>query len=189
MNEASGREPTPPATGQPQPRLGATWREVALEGGKYLEVAAISRNFPAERAGLKVGDRLLDVDGKDVNDDKHIRLMVMAAASAITLRVARPGVEEPLSLPIQLTGQPVRVGINWREDDAEPGVVILTGVVPGSAAAVAGLAAKDRLLEVNGERFTNANHLASLIDKSPSPLQLMLERRGKLYSAELELAP
>jgi len=40
-----------------------------------------------------------------------------------------------------LAGRPLRLGITWRVDDAEPGTIILTHVVPGTPAARAWLIA------------------------------------------------
>jgi S1-C subfamily serine protease len=162
---------------------------VEFEGEPRLQAARILSGLPAEQAGLRVGDRLLEIDGKPVHDDKHARLAIMSAEKIVTMRVVRPGLDEAISIEATLLGQPVRVGVNWREDAAEPGVVVLTGVIAGSPAANAGLAPRDRILEVNGERFSGPTELVTLLNRSPSPLRLTLERRGRIYSTELELAP
>lgn len=187
--EGASKEPAPSPVSPPQPRLGVTWTQIELEGQTRLQVAALSAGLPAERAGIQIGDQLMEIDGKAIQDDKSARLAIMAAANSVTLRLARPGEAEPVTVTSSLLGKPVRVGVNWREDDAEPGVVVLTGVIPGSAASNAGLAPRDRLLEVNGERFRGAAELVTLLNRSSSPLRLTLERRGRIYSTELELAP
>lgn len=189
QGEASGKEPPPPPAPRPQPRLGVVWTPIEFEGEPRLQVATLSPGLPAEKAGLRVGDRLLELDGKPIHDDKRARLAIMSAEKLVTMRVARPGLEESISIEATLLGKPVRVGVNWREDGAEPGVVVLTGVIPGSAAANAGLATYDRVLEVNGERFSGPTDLVSLLNRSPGPLRLTLERRGKIHATELELAP
>ena len=51
---------------------------------------------------------------------------------------------------------PPRLGISWREDEAEPGSVFLTRVVDGTPAAAAGLAVHDRIYELNGQPFADA---------------------------------
>jgi hypothetical protein len=189
QGEAASKESSPPPLARSQPRLGVVWSPVEFEGEPRLQAARILSGLPAEQAGLRVGDRLLEIDGKPVHDDKHARLAIMSAEKIVTMRVVRPGLDEAISIEATLLGQPVRVGVNWREDAAEPGVVVLTGVIAGSPAANAGLAPRDRILEVNGERFSGPTELVTLLNRSPSPLRLTLERRGRIYSTELELAP
>jgi membrane-associated protease RseP (regulator of RpoE activity) len=189
QGEASGKEPAPPTAPRPQPRLGVVWSPVEFEGEPRLQAASLVPGLPAEQAGLRVGDRLLEIDGKPVYDDKHARLAFMSAEKSVMMRLARPGLEEPINIAANLLGKPVRVGVNWREDAAEPGVVVLTGVIPGSPAANAGLAPRDRILEVNGERFSGPAELFALLNRSTSPMRLTLERRGRIYSTDLELAP
>lgn len=85
-----------------------------------------------------------------------------------------------------------RLGITWREDSAEPGSVLLTQVVEGSPAATAGLQDGDRIDEFDGHAFNNgaALHTAihSLLDTSPSNVQLLTERRGHMRTVTLQLA-
>ena len=52
-----------------------------------------------------------------------------------------------------LPQHPLRVGITWRVDDAEPGVAIITRVVPDSPAAKAGLTPEDRICGIDGRDF------------------------------------
>jgi hypothetical protein len=49
-----------------------------------------------------------------------------------------------------------RLGIFWREDDAEPGSVFLVRVVDGTPAAAAGLEVGDRIDELDGQPFADA---------------------------------
>src|SRR5262245_2706474 len=51
---------------------------------------------------------------------------------------------------------PPRLGISWREDDAEPGSVFLVRVVEGTPAAAAGLEVGDRIDELDGQPFRDA---------------------------------
>ena len=63
--------------------------------------------------------------------------------------------EEPIEMQLNLAGNPSRLGITWRGDDAEPGVSILTRVLPGSPADAAGLRAGDRIYQIGGRDFTS----------------------------------
>jgi hypothetical protein len=79
---------------------------------------------------------------------------------------------------------PPRVGISWREDEAEPGAVFLTRVVDGTPAADAGLAVHDRVYEVNDQPFADAaafqSTVLSLLDAGQPEFTLLIERRGHL---------
>jgi len=49
----------------------------------------------------------------------------------------------------------MRIGIAWRVDDAEPGILLLSYVLPDSPAAKAGLAIGDRIYRVAGRNFAD----------------------------------
>ena len=74
----------------------------------------------------------------------------------------------------------MRLGISWREDDAEPGTVILTHVVTGSPAANAGLRTGDRIYQVATQDFADVDDFIRLIGNDPDTLQLLVERDGQL---------
>ncbi|MCE9525350.1 MAG: hypothetical protein K8R36_04780, partial [Planctomycetales bacterium] len=72
---------------------------------------------------------------------------------------------------------------------AEPGSVILTQVIPGSAAALAGLANGDRLYSLGGQRFTTGDDLGKLISSTPTPIEVIMERSGRLRIVKVETLP
>lgn len=171
-----------------RPRFGLPWKK---EPGEELQIVfqAPTAGSPAEAAGIKAGDKLLLFDGRPVRDEARLRLELLAAASAKTFAVRREGAKEPLEIQVQPQDAPIRIGIAWREDAAEPGTVIVTQVVPGSAAGVAGLKLKDRIYAMNGETFIGSDDFGTLIGTLPSPLELLVERRGQLFSVQLEALP
>jgi S1-C subfamily serine protease len=60
-------------------------------------------------------------------------------------------------------------------------MVMLTHVVPGSAAEQAGLAAKDRVYQVDGREFADGNEFGQFVTHSVGPLSLVVERQGVLH--------
>ena len=125
---------------KPADRLGIEWLDdAALAGG--IKVSAVEPDSPADRAGLRAGRSHRTISPAGKSTATTISLPPSAAAdSPASLTVNRPGTEKPLDVKVALLGSPLRWGILWRVDDAEPGTVILTHVVPGSPAARAGLA-------------------------------------------------
>jgi S1-C subfamily serine protease len=79
------------------------------------------------------------------------------------------------------------VGLTWRWDDAEPGSVILTQVVYGSAAHAAGLLVRDRVYSISGQAFNTEAELSGLVSTLPSPLEMEVERQGKLQTIKVEV--
>lgn len=75
--------------------------------------------------------------------------------------------------------------------DSAAGAVWVRRVAPGSAAAVAGLQAGDRLLAVNGEPVERAGQVIRRVGAQPAgvPLRLTILRQGRPRELELRLAP
>ena len=168
------------------PRFGMPLR---VEAGPPLRVIADSPlpGSPAEQAGLKANDQLLEFQGRPIEDEGRLRLALLAARGPCTLRVARPGRAEPLTLTITPRGEPIRVGISWRMDDAEPDTAIVSQVIFGSAAQQAGVQVGDRIYELGGQRFRSEVELVNLLSAARDPFPMLLERNGQLRLATLRL--
>ena len=166
------------------PRLGLSWsREISDSG---LTVTRVASESAAERSGFRVGDRLIEFDGQVVTDGEQFRLLVLASSNPTEARVVRPGHDDPVELLVTLPGKPVRLGLSWDEDPAEPAMVMLTRIVPGSAADRAGLAARDRVYAVAGESFIGSEGFNRLVTDRPGPIELLVERQGLLRTAYLQ---
>lgn len=173
-------------------RLGVQWDpKPGMEPGLLL--TQVVPNSAGAVAGLRTGDRILMINGRELHDGEQFRRIVLAARQPLDFAVARSGQGEPLTLKVKPTGAPVRVGLTWRLDDAEPGVVTLTRVVPGSPADDAGLKVNDRVYEVAGERFAKSDDFHRLLLTGERPLPLLVERQGRLrvvqVPAPLDLEP
>jgi S1-C subfamily serine protease len=92
-------------------------------------------------------------------------------------------------MTVDLAGSPVRVGISWRDDDAEPGAAIVTRVVPGSRAQRAGVRPGDRIYEVSGRQYDSGDELRELLTTLDGPIEFTLERRGRLSRVSIDLPP
>ena len=113
--------------------------------------------------------------------------MSVKSESETKLQVKRTGEEEPISIELKLNGPPVRVGTSWRHSDAEPGVMMLVGVVPGSPGARAGLQMLDRIIEVNGKAISDSDEFQRLMKTLSGHVELLIERNGRMSKVELEL--
>ena len=69
----------------------------------YITAAGVLPGNPAERAGIRVGDALLEIDGKDARgwtDEFAVKVLRGAVGTPIRLKVRRVGVDQPLSFTI-----------------------------------------------------------------------------------------
>jgi len=170
---------------KPAERLGVGWIEDAAVSGGAL-VSSVAPGSPADRAGLRVGDRIVRVADRKILSDDDFFGAVAEAANPAALTVKRPGEEKPLDLTATLVGSPLRWGMTWRVDDAEPGEVILTHVVRGSPAARAGLAAGDRIYQVGGRDFADEAAFVRMTKPLSESLPLLVERDGRLRTVTLQ---
>jgi len=167
-------------------RLGAHWdpKESAAEG---LRLTHIDAGSAAEDAKLKPGDRIVEFAGRKIHGGEELRTAVLGTENSAKAIVRRAGQNELLTVTVHLAGKPLRMGIAWRIDDAEPGTVILTYVAPGSPADRAGLHAGDRIYQVAGKDFSDDRQFAGMIETLPEPLKLLVERDGRLRTVVIHI--
>jgi hypothetical protein len=174
-----------PVTPQP-PRYGMPFRIEPGDPPKII-VTGLTAGSPAERSGIQAGDQLLEFQGEPILDEGQLRLKLLAARGETMFLVEREGTQTPLLLKVKPAGEPVRVGITWRMDDGEPGTVIVTQVIYGSAAHAAGLKVADRVYSVGGQSFKSQTEFISLLTSAAGSLALLVERDGRLHTAMLTL--
>lgn len=133
----------------------------------------------------------LNTDGIRLVSRYLLDLTTTAAMSESLPKFRNRGISETPQLrtvreralpPLADTAPRPRVGISWREDEAEPGLIYLTRVIAGTPAKAAGLQLLDRVESLNGQPFRNSAAfeqalVASLTEDAPE-LRLVVERRG-----------
>jgi S1-C subfamily serine protease len=97
----------------------------------------------------------------------------------------RAGEAEPVPVIIEPAGKPIRLGISWRTDEAEPGTVIINRLTPGSAADRAGLRVNDRIDLINDQTFTSSDEFRKLASEAKGPIVLRVESGGKVRVVEV----
>lgn len=206
--ELANRLPTLPD------RLGATCESLPATPG--IRVRHVFPGQAADRASLRGGDRIVQFDGRPIRSADDWMQAISTAQGQATLSVERLGQQQSWEATVKLQGSPLRVGVVWRLDDAEPGTAVLTYVLPGSPAARAGLQADDRIYQAGGFNFSSDAELSRLLigappgmrsmpgDSStspgllpnplrprPGPVRVLIERKGELRVLEIpsEMAP
>ena len=146
------------------------------------------------RAGMReVGRYLLSTVVKVANEE---RLPTFRNAVKRETDRGRRQMERPLA-PASLANWPAetprpRLGIAWREDEAEPGSVLLIRVVAGTPAAAAGLVVGDRIHEIDGRPFSDGTALQasihSMLDAGQAEIPLLIERNGHVRTIVVKMA-
>lgn len=167
-------------------RLGVRWSQGTGESAG-VTVTSVDPGSPAELAGLRPRDRIIKLAGRDVADSDTLRSLVATADNPTAVTVSRDG--QSLDLPLTLRGNRVRLGFAWRTDDALPGCVIVTRVTPGSPAARADLRVNDVIYQIGGRDFGNSDDFHALASELPVPLELVVERKGRIDTRLVEPWP
>ncbi|NXK09353.1 NHRF1 protein, partial [Herpetotheres cachinnans] len=152
--------------------------------GQFIRL--VEAGSPAERSGLRAGDRLLEVDGENVERESHQQVVerIRAAAGAVSLLVVDPMPGGPGAVPgcswwggsrssfphrLSLLQEELRprlcrmkkgpngYGFNLHSDKSRLGQYV-RAVDPDSPAEAAGLSPQDRIIEVNGVCMEGKQH-------------------------------
>ena len=171
---------------KPPGRLGVSWTgDTERNGG--ARISRVRAGSPADKAGLRSGDLVTRFAECDIRSDDAFHYVVSSAKSPAAMTIEREGEEKPLELTVRLDGEPLRWGITWRLDEAEPGMVVLSHVVPGSPAARAEIAAGDRIYRVAGRDFKNEAEFVRLVSDRDTQMRLLVERDGRMRIVTLRL--
>ena len=180
-----------------------------LRDTKGALVADVIKGGPAEAAGIKPGDVIVNFDGKDVAEVGNLPPLVAATPvdKTVAVTVLRDGREQSLSVQVaRMPGERAETasqaapaqgkwGLALRDLDARtaqrvglaPGDgVLVAGVEPGSAADKAGVRQGDVILEVNRSKVGSAADVQAEAKKrdGSGPLLLLLKRgEASLFAA------
>lgn len=138
--------------------------------------------YPADQAGIETGDRIVSIDGKEVDHYRDIQeLISIRADETLIISVERKGEILPLTITPQMnpaTGGGI-IGISpWIEP-------VVGDVSPGSPAAAAGILPGDRIVEVDGHIVGNHLDLLQVLEDHPLRFSLKISRNGKIINLRM----
>ena len=143
------------------------------------EIGAVVEESPAERAGIRPGDLILQVSGRPVQTWMELQLAVLPRAGRELELVVRggDGVQRTARLTPQAEGQ-FQLGEIGVLPQMHPQV---HSILPGEPAERAGIRADDVILAVDGEPVENQGELIATINASAGvPLTLTIRRDDAL---------
>ena len=167
-------------------------------------VGDVTPNSPAQDAGVRRGDILLEVNGRLVTNSNQLRnsISMMQPGTEIKLKLLRDGSERDLT--VKLKEMPAETAMGRPDNDdstqALDGVevsnlspnmaerlglpesstgVIVTDVDPSSKIADAGLRKGDVIQEVNHQPVKNVSEFQSAVKKGGNDPLLLVNRQGR----------
>src|SRR5574337_23301 len=145
---------------------------------RRAEIGGVGRDTPAEKAGIRPGDRIVEINGvKNPTWEKvGLQLQFADPHASTSVVLERDGQLVPLTLPpgaIRSPGDEVAALGYPREP------VIVGRVTAGLPAERAGLKANDQIVALNGESVLSQVHLASRIQQTSGPPTDLRVQRGE----------
>jgi serine protease Do len=185
-----------------QPLTADLAKSFGLESEKGALIANVEKDTPAEKAGLKAGDVILEYDGKPVNEGNELPRYVAATPidKKVKVLVFRDGKKQEFTVVVgQLKGtdpetavsggkESEKLGITVQELTGElaarlnikdsKGGLVVTEVRPGSPAEEAGTLAGSILVEINGQRPDTMEKYSAAVArvKKGDVVRLLLKR-------------
>jgi serine protease DegQ len=166
--------------------IDAAAADAPASGGAMITV--ISPDSAAEKAGLHVGDIVVEVNDKDISNARDLTnaIGLLSAGDEVAIRYVRDGESSLTSAELgerittNVSGGDIHRGLSGAEFQSTTASSVRGVEVPvveeGSAAAQRGLRIGDVILEVNGQRVQSIGELIE--EASENRILFLTVRRG-----------
>jgi len=179
-------------------------QSMGMPAARGIVVNSVNAGGPAEKAGIKTGDVILQLNGKDVNDANEFRNQIAATApgTEVNLNIWRDGKQQQVRVRLgELTAQNAapgnqggpggaggRLGVTVEpltpDMAAQLGLrrgtqgLVVTEVDPAGPAGQAGIQAGDVIQEVNRQPVRSVEDIRAALQRSGDRPPLVLINRG-----------
>lgn len=179
-------------------------RSQGLDRPVGIIITDVFDDGPADKAGLRVGDLVLSLDGREVFDDRGLKFLAATEAPGtyVTLEILRGG--QPRGVRVRLTPPPgateadlvLLEGLHplsgaeiavlspalaeemGRDVFSDTGVLV-TRTLRRSSAQSAQIRPGDMIVEINGVEIEDLDDLERALDTSEARWQYLLRRNGR----------
>jgi serine protease Do len=169
-----------------------------IKDKKGVLVAQVFEGDPADKAGIKANDVIVEIDGKSIESSRDLTRTIadLAVGKKATVTLLRDGKEKTVNVKIAKRGDAEPLAQRKPEDSEKLGIriaeatpetakrfghsesekgVLVVGVEPGSKAAEAGVRQGDMVKEVNRKPVTSVPELRAEVEKDDN-VQLLVKR-------------
>lgn len=185
-----------------QPLTADLAKSFGLDADKGALVASVEKDAPADKAGLKAGDVILEFDGNPINEGNELPRYVAATPIGkkvkmvifrdkkkqdVFITVGKLQEETAATESAKPGSEFARIGMNIKELNKElatnlgikenKGLVVVE-VTPGSAAEEAGVTPGSTIIEINGQKPDTLEKFRAIVSKinKGDLLRLLLKR-------------
>ncbi len=160
-------------------------------------VGYVEEGMPAEKEGIRPGDRILEINGEPVNGfagslESITERIVLSSGEKIIFMVQRPGVEKPLRFECEFE----REKSKWFQRSglrqvglAPAGPAIIAAITKNSPAAKAGLEIGDQILKVDGAELFSDIQLAQYLKKKDFKTVVLEVKKKSGDLVNIEVTP
>ena len=158
---------------------------VAVSGYDKPIVNSLEENSPAEEAGLKKGDEIVEFQGKKISLARDLVLIEQIdglSEGKTTLTYKREGKKETISY-IPNSVERYMLGFSYGQTEQE---ALITGVSLNMPMQKAGLAMGDVILKVNDKEIVSGAELAKYFQENPlkdKEVTIEYEHKGRVKTA------
>ena len=163
-------------------------------------ISDVFKGDPADKAGLKSGDIITEINGKKVKDTHELLMMIAAfrVGETVKIKILRDGQEKEVSLAVAERKEQAEVAAAGETgqafgmvvQDITPDIakhlglstkkgVIVVEVQEGSAADEVGIQPQDIILQVNKAKISTMKEYITEMGKAGDKGILLLIKRGK----------
>jgi len=158
-------------------------------------VAAVPAKSPAAEAGIKPGDKVIEVDGAAIVRQAQLKHALGGKYAGDTVQVVVLRGEERLEKSIELTDKlipyehPFLGVLPMRDADVKKGIVVRF-VYPGSPAQASGIETGDHLISLDANEIVDIVGMQEMLatHEPGAQVQLKLLRNGEKIDVELDLS-
>ncbi|HXG93136.1 MAG TPA: RIP metalloprotease RseP [Blastocatellia bacterium] len=160
------------------------YHEVPAYLDKPAVVKAVEPNSPAEKIGIRPGDQIINIDGRENPLWREAKLLIEVNPDQdIPLTIKRG--DETMNLVLHTEGRPIRQGkIGYSGMEPEEMSLVVADVVAGEPAAQAGLQPGDQIIAINGKpveqnEYGSDQVITAIRSSGNQPVTLTVKRGGQ----------